>query len=293
MTDDVKSQSSDRLSFTLFLAAAFHAILIFGISFTVRSGDTVAPTLNITLATHKSASEPKKADFLAQHNQEASGTASEVKELTTDIEADFTDVNINDVTPLTQQQARIETNESKTHIINTKQKSDRSTSSVDSKEKEIQRDAQDGDAEQLVPQSQEFSSLKAKLDKLRQAQAKEPRIRRHTSMSTKASYDALYLNNWTAKIERIGNENFPAEALKNSLQGNLRILVGIYPNGAVQKVEILQSSGHTILDSAAVQIIRLASPFDPFPAEIRKNTDILEIIRTLRFEITGDLTTSQ
>lgn len=293
MTDNTKISSSDRLSFTLFIAGAFHAILIFGLSFTIDSGDTVAPTLNITLATHKSKTEPEKADFLAQNNQEASGTSDKAEELTTDVEADFTDVNINDVTPANQQLARAETLVSQTQVISTSQDSSRVITDTQNKEREEAQEAETGEVEELAQQNEEFSSLKTKLDKLRQDLARKPRIRRHTSVSTKASYDAEYLNNWQAKIERIGSQNFPAEALKQGLEGSLRVLVGIYPNGAIQKAELLQSSGHKTLDTAALQIIRLASPFEPFPQEIRKNTDILEIIRTLRFEIDGNVTARQ
>jgi protein TonB len=38
-----------------------------------------------------------------------------------------------------------------------------------------------------------------------------------------------------------------------------------------------------MLDSAAIEIIHLAAPFDPFPEAMRAEADILEIIRTWRF----------
>jgi protein TonB len=55
----------------------------------------------------------------------------------------------------------------------------------------------------------------------------------------------------------------------------------------VEEVRILESSGEAVLDDAAQQIVRLAAPFAPFPTEIRKEADRLEIIRTWRFEMTG------
>ena len=66
----------------------------------------------------------------------------------------------------------------------------------------------------------------------------------------------------------------------------------IKADGTIDSVEILESSGKRILDASALQIIHLASPFAPFPKEIRKNTDKLAIIRTWRFELTG-LSTGQ
>ena len=44
-----------------------------------------------------------------------------------------------------------------------------------------------------------------------------------------------------------------------------------------------KSSGHKLLDDAAIRIVKLSAPFAPFPAEIRKETDILDIIRTWQF----------
>ena len=62
------------------------------------------------------------------------------------------------------------------------------------------------------------------------------------------------------------------------------------PEGELQEVSILQSSGHSILDQAAIEIVRLAAPYQPFPEEMRAETDILEIIRTWRFHEGNALT---
>jgi protein TonB len=64
----------------------------------------------------------------------------------------------------------------------------------------------------------------------------------------------------------------------------LRLLVALNPDGQVVDIEILASSGHRILDDAAIRIVQLASPFQSFPVEMRKSVDRLEIIRTWKFE---------
>jgi protein TonB len=48
-------------------------------------------------------------------------------------------------------------------------------------------------------------------------------------------------------------------------------------------VEINRSSGYKVLDQAALRIVRLAAPYEPFPANIRQDTDILHITRTWTF----------
>lgn len=279
--------SSDRLSFTFFLAAAFHALLIFGITFKLNQGDKVAPTLNITLATHQSVKAPDKADFLAQHNQEASGTAAEVLELTSTDLSPISDTVVNEVSPLPKIKAATPV-ENKTTIVTTTSDSLLRMPQIKdpSLEPEVNEESEGQDDEAAL-RSEKFSSLQAKLDKLKQEMAREPRVTRHTSVSAKASDDAEYYNRWSDKILQVGNKNFPEEALRNKIFGSLRLSVRIKPDGTISAIEMLESSGHKILDDAAIRIVRLASPFDPFPPEVRKKTDIFEIIRTWEFEITG------
>ncbi|HSC66599.1 MAG TPA: energy transducer TonB, partial [Cellvibrio sp.] len=147
---------------------------------------------------------------------------------------------------------------------------------------------QDGQAKDQPLISSEIASLQAKLDKQRQEYAKRPRVRTLTSVSTKESFDAKYLHEWSTKIEQVGNRNYPAEALSRHITGNLRLSVVINPDGTIFEIKVLQSSGQRILDDAARQIVRLSAPFAAFPAEIRKQADRLQIIRTWNFEITGN-----
>lgn len=283
--------TGDRLSFTFFIAIAVHAMIIFGVGFSINKGSQVAPTLNITIATHKSATVPEKADFIAQHNQQASGTISEAKELTVRDKAEIQDVQVRDINPNPQQKSS-QQSELATSVVTTQSQSNKKIQTQTTINENQQQEDRPGEAEEIPLLNPEYASLQAKLDQLKQELARQPRIRRLTSVSTRASHDAYYLNSWAEKIEAVGNNNFPAAALENAIFGNLRLSVMLLPDGRVEKIEILQSSGHSILDEAAKNIVRLASPFEEFPKEIRKDTDKLEIIRTWRFEITGLKTSS-
>ncbi|WP_096085647.1 TonB family protein [Agaribacterium haliotis] len=286
---DHQHNSADRLSFTIFLALALHALLIFGISFSINKSDKLAPTLNITLATHKSAKAPDKADFLAQHNQEASGSADEVKELKTTELAQIADVNINQVNPLPQQQAAAQP-KPETELLDSNNERARKVSRQDTEKQQNQHDGQQ-EQDRLMELKRKMASLQAKLDQEKQTLANKPRIKRFTSTSTKSSEEAAYYNRWSQKVERIGTDNFPEEARRSNTFGSLRLSVSVRPDGSVARVELLESSGYKMLDQAALRIVRLASPFDPFPPEIKKQTDLFEIIRTWNFEI-GGLSTS-
>lgn len=90
---------ADRLGFTLFLAALIHLALILGVGFTMVEPKQITQTLEITLATFKSEKPPEKADFLAQDNQQGSGTLDKKAVPKTTEVAPFQDNKVNKVTP--------------------------------------------------------------------------------------------------------------------------------------------------------------------------------------------------
>ena len=114
------------------------------------------------------------------------------------------------------------------------------------------------------------------------------RVHRVTGVSPATPELSYYFEAWRRKVERVGNLNYPDAARDRSLYGSLRLLVAIAPDGALNDVRVLESSGHRVLDDAALRIVRLAAPFAPFPPEMRRNTDVLEIVRTWQFRKSRD-----
>ena len=94
---------------------------------------------------------------------------------------------------------------------------------------------------------------------------------------------ARYVEDWRAKIERIGNLNYPEAARSLRLYGSLLLTVSIRSDGSVESVEINRSSGHRVLDAAAVKIVEMSAPFAVFPPDIKRDTDVLHITRTWMF----------
>jgi protein TonB len=283
----VAVNTGDRLGFTLFLALAIHAMLILGITFKLPEPSTASQTIEITLATHKSARAPEDADFLAQYNQEGSGTEDTARQITTEHLADFADTRIQEVNPMPVVAAVSEQVLQDQRIITTVGKSDLRATLPEDADSRQHEEAREGDLLEQPLLSNEIASLQAKLDRQRQEYAKRPRTRTLTSVSTRESHDARYLHEWSTRVEQTGNQHYPPEALSRGLTGNLRLSVVINPDGTLHAIDILQSSGHRVLDDAARRIVRLASPFPPFPPEIRQHTDRLNIIRTWNFEING------
>ena len=281
--------AGDRLSFTIFLALALHAVIILGVTFTYVEREQSATTLEVTLAQHRSKNRPDKADFLAQFDQVGSGTLEEKALITSPNKAEYHDNVIRETSPVQQiasnPQREIQQIATVTTTAETTRQNSPETVKADTNETETLNPGE----KSLLQRSLEIASLEARLDQQRQIYAKRPRIKRLTSLSTASSNDAFYLNSWRRKIERIGNLNYPAEARRQKLYGSLRLLVSVLPDGSLKEVEILESSGHQVLDNAALRIVRLSAPFAPFPDELRETTDMLEIIRTWQFRENSSL----
>ena len=98
-TSSATVRPADRLGFTLFLAAALHVALILGIGFGLEPPSQISKTLEITLSTFKSEEKPKEADFLAQDNQQGSGTLEHAAAPKTTEQAPFQDSEVRKVSP--------------------------------------------------------------------------------------------------------------------------------------------------------------------------------------------------
>ncbi len=273
--------SHDRLGFTLCMALAVHALIILGVGFAPLdpADNTGISRLEITLAQHSSKQAVEQADYIAETNQQASGTENKKRELTSTELAEFVDPRIHETSQQSTPASSKSSQQQKIPQITTQRSQFLVSNTLVSEEKTSKRSDSILDERQ-----QQIASLQAKLDQQEQMLAKKPRIHRLTSLSTKASADAAYLYRWQSRIEHIGNQYYPEEARRRKLYGSLRLLVAVNSDGRIVNLKILQSSGQQILDDAAIRIVRLAEPFPPFSRELRETTDILEIIRTWRFE---------
>lgn len=274
-------QPRDRLGFTLFLAAVFHALIILGITFDMPRPSDLSKTLEITLASISAASKPKQADYLAQLDQEGSGTLDDKAAPSTTEEATFQDSEINPVTPLEQAAAPPEP-KAPEKVVTTRAPAKDKVAATPPKPDPLDtpRINQRFDMSRL---SDEIASLEAQLAEEQQQYAKRPRVHRINAASTMRDKGAYYKDAWRRKVERVGNQNYPAEARSQGVYGSLRLLVAINRDGTLRDVQLLESSGHQMLDNAALRIVRLAAPYAPFSGELM-DVDVLEIIRTWRFE---------
>lgn len=134
----------------------------------------------------------------------------------------------------------------------------------------------------LIHRSLAMASLSAEIERRLQAYAKRPKRKWITARTREHKY-AAYMEAWRQKVERVGNLNYPDEARRANLSGNLLLDVALRADGSVDEIILRRSSGKKVLDDAAIRIVKLAAPFASFPEDIARETDILHVERTWQF----------
>ncbi len=261
-------------------ALALHGILLFALGFEPELRKASAPTIEITLATFATESAPENADYLAQENQQGSGTLEEKARPSSDLPSPFQDNQLKAVQLLEQAEAIPEQVKSSADLVTT-MLSQLKVKSQQENQNEIIAPPE-RNPRHRIDFSSEIASLEADFNQLRQAYAMRPIVHRINTASTRKA-DVQYQEIWRRKVMRIGQINYPEEARQQKIFGQLRLAVQIQRDGTLKSVEIIHSSGQKVLDDAAIRIVRMAAPYMPFPPNL-KGYDVIEIIRTWRFE---------
>lgn len=266
------------LSFSMTLSIAFHAFALFGVALVLpdpRTTTNFLQPLQVVLVNAKSAAKPSKADALAQANLDGGGNTAEDRRAKSPLPTIRDDLKF---TP-EKRSKRVAELEEETKRLLARLKSDRVVAQPELK-KLNNKAASNG--EELVQRALEIARLEAQIDKNWDAYQKLPR-RKFIGARTQEYRFAQYIEDWRIKVERIGNLNYPEQARRQKLFGKLQLSVSIHKDGSVENIEVSKSSGHRILDAAAMRIVKLAAPYSPLPPNITKDTDILTITRTWMF----------
>jgi len=279
--------SGDRLGLTLFFAVVLHAIVVLGVTFSLVDRDAtrnILPTLEITLVQHQAERPPEQADYLAQTNQVGGGDSPEKVRPSNPLPKPL--VAPKPAPPVPQATLtpppKVRPTPPRRKVM-TRAESERKVMPKPAKKPvESAPVRTPPTAAQLITRSMQIASLSAEIDERQRAYAKRPR-HRYISANTREYKYASYMEAWRAKVERIGNLNYPEEAKRRKLTGNLLLDVVLNADGTIDEIVVRRSSGHKTLDDAAVRIVRLAAPFAPFPEDISKETDVLHITRTWQF----------
>lgn len=272
--------SNDRFAVSTLLALGLHALVLLGVGFIVDFKPLTHPleTLDVVLVNWKSESNPDEADFLAQAAQQGGGESNEAQRPSQENTgaspgpADGEDA-------IDQQEQTSSVEDAARELITVEDKSAEMTQQITSIE---QPDTPLPSAATLMQESMTMARLQPGIQRDKESQSKLPR-RKWISANTREYEYAAYMQAWVAKVERVGNLNYPEEVRRMKLIGDLVMTVGINVNGSIESIKIIRSSGKVQLDQAATRIVRLAGPYSPLPEHISNSVDVLHITRTWVF----------
>jgi len=277
-------KSSDRLGFTVFVALVLHLVIILGVAFEYEFDKPKSLTdMEVIFIQNSVESVESEADYLAQTNQEGGGNTESRVRPTSPPPSELPSDNPN-LAPA-QQVEVVASSKTKPVQEQLAEEIDQLAELLQQQTEELES-PQELTAQQLVQRSKEIASLNAEVSEAWETYSKLPR-KKYISAATREYTAAAYMTAWQAKVEKIGNINYPEVARQQQLYGNLVLEVVIKPDGSVQEINVLKSSGQRVLDDAAIRIVRLAGPFAPLPEELKQETDVLAIIRTWQFQRSG------
>jgi protein TonB len=233
------------------------------------------PTLDVTLTQTRTDAPPKQADFLSEANQQGGGDSDRalrpreaqlgvVAKATPGIAQELLTMQAPPPQPL-QAQRLLTTTSAQRNV-------------VPPQEAQLSTELPLPTGHELTEQDLQMARKAAEIAREQQLYAKRPR-RKFISASTREYAYAGYMRAYVARIERIGNLNYPDEARRRNLSGRVVLNVAVRRDGSVESIVVVQSSGIPVLDEAAKQSVRLAVPFPPLPAT-SDNLDVLNITRT-------------
>tara|TARA_B110000238_G_scaffold200714_1_gene251961 strand:- start:1447 stop:2319 length:873 start_codon:yes stop_codon:yes gene_type:complete len=270
-----KISSNDRISFTLLLAIAFHALLILGLGFELIRNNSAPPsTIEVILTKTQNIDAPEDAKAIAEHNQMQSGSVDfDARPTSPSVTKKSLQGNNQTSSPeMTESTTRPAESEMIVHQNNPhgEKFSRRVTNEKNSKVDKIK----------LRKNQKNIALLVSDLSREKQLYAKRPRINHVDTLSAKSAVEAKYIKDWVQKVEIIGNINYPNQAKQKKLSGTLILSVLVNHDGSVISASMQQKSGEKLLDEAAMKVVRLAAPFKQFPTEIHELYDQLMITRT-------------
>lgn len=270
----------DRLGLTLFLAIVFHGIVILGISFSVspHAESNTMPTLDIILVQSHNPSDNDEAEFLAQITQQGGGEGKE-KARPKDL---FTAPSITKNPGMSMQDSKQQTASTKMTEKLALLNQANSDFSVNTDNKQQNLNEITLFKQNNSQQRQQVARLAEELDSKIVRESNISKVK-YLNSSTREFIPAQYMHSWINRVERIGNLNYPDKARRKNLNGTLILDVVINSNGKLVKTDLRRSSGHQILDDAALRIVQLAAPYPEFSKKLKEVADVIHITRSWEF----------
>jgi periplasmic protein TonB len=270
----------DPISATLLFSLLLHGVLLLGITFHFAKLAPSLPTLDVTLVNVANQEAPDKADFLAQANNRGGGQSDHAARPSEMFSGALPRPDPGTAAESVEASTPQPREATPTRMVTTTGATNFSVSS-DTAQSQVDPQDQTPTAADLQ-QQQAIAQLAAEVREKKAAYAKRPKVK-YLTASTKEYAFAAYMRGWSDRVERVGNLNYPEEARRRGLHGDVLLTVVLNLDGSIKSIEVIQSSGEHLLDAAAERIVRLAAPFPPAP-QSGERVDELNITRTWEFE---------
>ena len=282
-TSVTPAATNDRIGVTLLFSIIVHAVLILGIGFELAKPKPSLPALDVTLLNTANALAPDKADFLAQANNSGGGNDAVARRPSARYSGPLP-TDTQGIAPRPLQPAMPDPSvASAPRVLSTNAKAPRQVARTPERREQTQTAPRESATP--IDRQLEMARLAQEVRNEEEAYAKRPR-KKFISANTREYAYAAYMKAWVNRIERVGNLNYPDEARRRRLHGQLVLTVGLARDGRVKSVDIIQSSGHKVLDDAAIRIVHLAAPFPAIPHGRDTGSDKIDelyITRTWQF----------
>lgn len=279
----------DRLVTTLSFAFLMHALVILGVTFT--AGDPSRAhgerALEIVLVNAPTDDPPERADYLADASQRGSGNIDErTRPRSPDAalgDPDARATHDRGDSPLSGEFTERDARDDRPRAFETPDPLVASTSPSHLSFVLTLRSGGGAATPAAFGTDLLLPSIPADTDAhTALAYSEDPR-ERFVNVNTEEVLYAAYLHAWRERVERVGNLNYPDEARRQGLRGALQLEVALGANGNVRQLRVLDSSGHRVLDDAAMRIVYMAAPFPPFPDNLRREVDLLRFVFVWEF----------
>lgn len=277
---------AERVRVAVLFSSILHAVVVLGVTFTYEDPAPSLPSLDVILVPSRTTDTPDKPDFLANATQRGGGDSEEARRPRQPVTSPVPKATPGLAPVPLEASAPAPRPRSPTPVLASRESALRVERARDSAEVPPLPQLS---GRELIERSMEMARLAAEIERQSELYAKRPK-RKFISANTQEYAYAAYMRAWVARVERIGNLNYPDEARRRRIAGQLVLTVAVRSDGSVERIDIIQPSGFPLLDQAAVSIVRLGEPYAPIPATADK-IDILHITRTWQFLPGGTLGT--
>lgn len=279
-TSDIPA-ARERLTATLFIAVLAHLVLVLGVTFGFDTGAALPlQSLDVRLVPEASDQRSTEAAYLAEFDRIGRGTTVErVRALTPrGLEAQRTEAQ--QETRGLPKDAGLPARVPVLAVLSLEPATRAAGAPADAPLTPGERAVQRAQQAERPPQLETGGDDAVDRARLTGPASREGEL---VSPDTRAAAFAPYLDRWRRKVERFGTLNFPdVAALQRARPPILAILLGA--DGTVRNIALQRSSGNTALDQAAIQIVRNAGRFEPFPQSLARNVGELRFAYEWRFE---------